>query len=517
MVVHDRTPAQLIDGSGRYTHDTMLALLEEHLVEHRNLCKKERLKSSFSLPVLTDDANKSTMKEIDGHFLTEKALQKSLIDLGCSLIFTEIVKNGQAIYEASVLHDEWARLTALGGAAPRPAGAEPNIPAPDIANLFDITEDITRDEMEGSSRFYNTHDTVQLFQINFVTKDMIFNNTKADLKKKIEVQLEPVEMQKQGGPLTLWLVRKAVIRASEKHVESITKALKAYKISNAVGENVDESVRLIRSNLAVLAAANRMPIALVKILMTIFQSSSNKEFNEVFRSWHLSTIIAGPDPTSDEILLKAVEVYSSLCDDKKWIKSRVKDSAFMTNTKIDDGSDVEGDSQHGYAASSDNEGEPSSDQLKKREKNRARRAKQRARKLVQAASAEGRVETAASAATSTTLNHAGGANDEIIRTFTLDRVEMEGNIKRPKADEDHKKRVFKRTDTGEAIELSWCWTCGNRGGMWKRHSTRECPHLQRGNSPAGDRSSRDRQVRFGTTASLASSMVHPSSEIREFG
>ena len=297
---------------------------------------------------------------------------------------------------------------------------------------------------------------------------------------------------------------------------------------------MDEGVRLIRSNIAVLEAANQVPNMMVKQLLDIFQTSSNKDFNQMFASWSVGMVVQGLDPTREEILDKALEVYSSLCDDKKWSKSRIKESGFTAFNKPDDDDYDEDDDKSASADSSDNEGETNSKQLEKREKNRLRRKKQKARKQVQAQVAAAAAGTTAAAAGP--ILQDGHGSDEIIRTFTMDRVEIRGNIKRPEPGTECQKRTFKRVDTGADIDLQWCWTCGNRGGMWKKHGTRDCPYLQRGRegSPSP---SRERRVSFGPTGATAgmanavgscsnlvqrwsdvvgdADLIHPS-EIREY-
>ena len=518
MVTH-RTDNELVVGSGRYTHAAVMALdpTSEAKIEHRNLCKKERLKSPFALPKVSSDF-KGTLNEIDSYFLIERNFSKVLNDLGVANPFANLVKNGRDVVDKT---EDLAAWNGTNDAGRRALGllAIPVIPALDTVNIFDITETISQEEVEGSNYYYNTLDEPKNFQINFVTKDMLLNNTKADLRKKVEVQSEGIVNNNQGGALTLWLIRKAVVRASEKHVESIKSALKQLKLSQFIGENIDEIVRIMRNNMSVLEAAGQVPNTIVKQLMDIFMTSSNKSFNQVFETWHLGTIVHGLTPTYGDVLDKAVEVYSTLCDDKKWSKSRLKDSSFLSGAKYGDDSDVEGeDDKSASNGSSDNESEPSSEQLEKRKKNRARRKKQKARKQANAAAAriangnDAQVETAAAASGG---RQGGHDSDEIIRTFTMDRVELRGNIKKPPPGEEHKKRAFKRTDNNETVELYWCWTCGNRGGMWKKHATRDCPFLQRGrdSSPANSDRSDPRQVRFGPSAGIAS-LNHPS-EIRD--
>ena len=69
-----------------------------------------------------------------------------------------------------------------------------------------------------------------------------------------------------------------------------------------------------------------------------------------------------------------------------------------------------------------------------------------------------------------------------IRKFTLNDVELEGDVSPPKPAEEHLPRKFKRTDNGREVSLMWCWLCGR--GMWKHHNTSACPK-RRAEAPGG--------------------------------
>ena len=89
--------------------------------------------------------------------------------------------------------------------------------------------------------------------------ELIMNNVKAELKKKVEVALEQVTPEERGGALVFYYVRKAVVHASHKHVDAIKAAIAKYDISKVAGENIDEAVRVLKNSISVLVAANSVP------------------------------------------------------------------------------------------------------------------------------------------------------------------------------------------------------------------------------------------------------------------
>ncbi len=84
----------------------------------------------------------------------------------------------------------------------------------------------------------------------------------------------------------------------------------------------------------------------------------------------------------------------------------------------------------------------------------------------------------------------------------MDGVQYKGDVSMPRQGQESTPRVFKRLDNDSDIELFWCWKCGQQGGMWKRHTTRNCP-FRRSSSPGRDNPQDSRTVRFEESAGLA--------------
>ena len=333
----------------RYAFPNLNGMTPELKTEHRNLCLKERLTKPFALPKIASIDDGTTLLEVDSHYAVERNLKNSATNLGLGPAFN-IRRNGGEVAEAQlalIAHGQLPLVLAGDAAAP-PAPAVPALVA--AVDMFDVGERFTQAELESHSYWCNTNDNAAYATSNMLLRDIIINNLKPDLRRKIDVQLESIALDRQGGALTLFLVRQAVVRASSKHTESIIKGLKNLKITDFSGENIDEVVRVSRNNLAVLTSANAVPGSINKILLKMFQTSSNTDFNKVFETWQIGTVVQNLNPTREDIFDKALEVYATLTDERTWLKVKKKKGASfaaVTEQGSDDASDADTDAEDG--------------------------------------------------------------------------------------------------------------------------------------------------------------------------
>jgi hypothetical protein len=264
-------------------------------------------------------------------------------------------------------------------------------------------------------------------------------------------------------------------------------ALKSFKIKDIAAQNVDDAVRILRNAHSTLKAAGSEPKKFHLQLFDILQTSTNPEFNSIFEHWKREAIVSDDTVDVETIFTRATEVYQTLLDKKAWI-SGSKKSALILNIGSDEDSDSEDE-------------KPSKSDRKK--------------------SAE-RAAAAALQPPGPRPNPRGGPNPrgsrrnagpptpgvERIRTFRIDGTEVSGDVSPPLPDAIQRPREFKKTDNSGTIELWWCTTCGRGNGMWKHHSTANCPHQQA--NAANDDDSATHNVRFqgdtpstNETASLA--------------
>ena len=96
----------------------------------------------------------------------------------------------------------------------------------------------------------------------------------------------------------------------------------------------------------------------------------------------------------------------------------------------------------------------------------------------------------------------GSPGIERIRTFKINDVELKGDISPPLRAEQNIARSFQKTDGSGTVELWWCWKCGRGGaGLWRPHSTCDCPLNRQG---AQDGGSATQHVRFSDSVGMLS-------------
>ena len=191
-------------------------------------------------------------------------------------------------------------------------------------------------QVRASCKYYNRHDDEVYALVNMLAIDLIMNNLKAELKKKVEVSQEQVTPQERGGALAFYLVRKAVVRASHKHVDTIKKAIENYDISKLAGENIDEAVRVLRNSVSVLEAANAVPARIGEMLLKVFQTTSNERMTDIMHTWDITSVVNSVQVNQDDAFNKALEVYTDLLNEKLWLAKKPKKSSFMAKVTPND-------------------------------------------------------------------------------------------------------------------------------------------------------------------------------------
>ena len=184
----------------------------------------------------------------------------------------------------------------------------------------------------------------------------------------------------------------------------------------------------------------------------------------------------------DDVFDKALEVYTDLLNEKVWLTKKPKKSAFATKVNQDGNTNTTEDDSNA-------EGNEGSDTKKKKKKCKKKKKKN-----------QGNGDDA-SQATAGTAAIAGTTPEECIHTFTMDGVQYKGNVSAPKQNQENLPRVFKHLDNNADIELFWCWKCGQQGGVWKCHTTRNCPF--RWTSSPGQDTQDNWTARFQESAGLA--------------
>ena len=187
-----------------------------------------------------------------------------------------------------------------------------------------------------------THENLQ------ITYEFIKKNTDTGLiAKAVEEHNEYLPVQ-QGGPLLLYLVLKKMLDVSETSLEYLRKRVKAIKLSELPGENVEEAVSLIKSTHKVLTQCSTVerqyvPDDFSETILKVFQTSSQPAFNRVFETEESNARHKADScgaiakcPTYLKTCTLALNTYRRMTvpgDEYTWCAPTVQGSAFLNHTK----------------------------------------------------------------------------------------------------------------------------------------------------------------------------------------
>ena len=101
------------------------------------------------------------------------------------------------------------------------------------------------------------------------------------------------------------------IRAMEHRVTSL-------KLTNFVGENVSTACSQLRSAITRLTFLNKLPPDLTLKLLSVFQTSSVRAFNDIFRFLDLQRKIGSPIMPPSKLLTLATSSYREMIEKGEW-------------------------------------------------------------------------------------------------------------------------------------------------------------------------------------------------------
>jgi len=456
----DRSEAELKGFAAKYTLDDLetfeIAMNQDKRTEHRDFCDKARLPNKQCFATANYTAPGSNIETVESHQGSEKLMEGLLINHGVGKAF--LVYDYDQPYAPAV-----DAVEADPDADPPVIGVE----ARDEINesyttraFFGETErPITFEDVKRTSTILSCHAEPKYAIANTIGTNMVLNQCKPDLRKKIETELGNLKPQERGGIVAMYLVRQTIANSSVECSEVIREDLKKYALNQVKGENVEEAVRVIKSNYQILVAGEQVPPKFVEhYAFRIFQSSSTEPFNEIFKAWLNQCTISGEWPNLNEVCQKALKTYTDLVNRQLWkgLGTPARAAAAIT---------ANGETTPTPPSSTDGSS-----------KKKTRMA-------------------------------AANANDtptEKIREFTFDGSKVKGNIAPPAEADKTKPRKFEKLDGTGSIELWHCNKCGaGRNGMWKKHHTANHPtsNASPTSTSQGTASESSRHVTFSETAS----------------
>ena len=85
-----------------------------------------------------------------------------------------------------------------------------------------------------------------------------------------------------GGPLFFWHLMNLILSSSEQAATTLTERINSLKIYSIPGEDVLKALSLLRSAIIRLKRIGKLPIGIRKKILDVLQTTSIKEFNEIF-------------------------------------------------------------------------------------------------------------------------------------------------------------------------------------------------------------------------------------------
>jgi hypothetical protein len=195
-------------------------------------------------------------------------------------------------------------------------------------NLFEDYATLSEEDVARSNAWYNTWPSAETYPQNLqLTYEFLQNHMTEELWEKCLETYETYDEDQLGGPLLFIIMVKTLQSDTEAAVQYLQDSVKGLKITNFDGENVSRVVSLIRGAYKRLKGVgqNKVPEEFPKWLVTIFQTSTVPEFNEVFAHVQRNAELAEMGPTRkpewpnvESILRLATNRYLDLCATDKW-------------------------------------------------------------------------------------------------------------------------------------------------------------------------------------------------------
>ena len=118
--------------------------------------------------------------------------------------------------------------------------------------------------------------------------ELLTSSCDSDLADKVSKKLTKYPISRTGGPLYLWHILNLIISTSEAASKALLNRLENIKNHTIDGENILQVISLLRGALDRLKVVNKTPVDVVDKVLDIFQTSSVKDFNTVFKTLKLN-------------------------------------------------------------------------------------------------------------------------------------------------------------------------------------------------------------------------------------
>jgi hypothetical protein len=220
------------------------------------------------------------------------------------------------------------------------AGSQPR-------NLFQWYAILKVEDVVASNQWWRKYLPDPWYQENMgLTYEYLRTHTAESLSLKINEDYNTFPADAKGGPLFLFLLINNLMADNDSIARALADKIKSVEISKYKGEDVGQVVTHLRAIIHRLKNMRRrdtsgneidlVPFDLSRNLYKVFQTSSNEEFNQMFRNRyineHSESLVTGHSAWSDtdRILSMAGNFYIQLCSEGSWSGADQNKATFPT-------------------------------------------------------------------------------------------------------------------------------------------------------------------------------------------
>ena len=210
--------------------------------------------------------------------------------------------------------------------------------APTVGNLFDIWNTVTLREVFDSCQLYKQYSTsaIELQNMN-LSWEFFMSNCDPDLKATIIAEVSNFVAEDadcaQSGPMAYWVMANKLIQATDALSHNVVTGTMDMGLVHYKGENVVDTVAVLRNVLRFLAygtPTSKAPPTILETLVNVFLRCSVPIFVNYIRNlqdFHETEI-----DTPEKLFDKAQVYYNKLIGEGKWVRTVKSRAAFMSET-----------------------------------------------------------------------------------------------------------------------------------------------------------------------------------------
>ena len=167
------------------------------------------------------------------------------------------------------------------------AGSPPRLFSTRICK-FNNCLNITEYDVREINRFLSLYGQEYYLQNMEWSADLFESSCDEELRNKVTELTFSVPPEERGGPLLFFYHLHTILSMTEDSIREMTNRVRQTKISGIQGENVSKEVSQLRSEIIRLKTIKKLPPDITDKLLQVLQTTSIKEFNEVFKTMQMN-------------------------------------------------------------------------------------------------------------------------------------------------------------------------------------------------------------------------------------